>query len=181
MLSRRNPSLVSSMHCPLLHRPLPTAVPNPSHRRRLLCQAHQIVTHQGFAFAVLFESMPCPLLNQSVPSTRATLPSAPSQCLHFTSPCSSSRRPGRAGLCRSAPLPQPRRTLQFFSLPRPCASSPSRSGLYRHGALQPTAVLFTRNSYPRNSMPPQFQPYQCSAVAPADHCVTVRAPFSMQI
>ena len=56
-----------------------------------------------------------------------------------------------------------------------CGSSPSRSGLYRHGALQPTAVLFTRNSYPRNSMPPQFQPYQCSAVAPADHCVTVRA------
>ena len=98
--------------------------------------------------------MPCSLLNQSVPS-----------------PC--------------ATLPQPRRTLQFFALPRQCGSSLYRSGLYRHGAVQIVAVpswccatLCPRHTYPRNSMPSQVQTYQSSAVAPADHCVTVRArPF----
>jgi len=63
---------------------------------RLPCQTHQIVTHRGFALAVPCESMPCPLLNQSVPSLSVTLPSFPSQCLHFT--------------------------LQFFTPPRPCGS-----------------------------------------------------------
>ena len=83
---RHNPSLVCSMHCPLLHRSLRL-------RRRFRsspvfadCQAHQIVTHQGLAVAPieLFKSMPCPLLNQSVPSTRATLPSSPVQSLRIS-------------------------------------------------------------------------------------------------
>ena len=105
---------------------------------RLLCQALQIVTHQGFAFAVPFESMPCPLLNQSVPSLRATLPSSPSQCPHIS--------------------------MQFLTSLRPCGSSPSRSGLYRHGALQPQAVLFTLNSYPRNPIPPHLIPNHINAL-----------------
>lgn len=41
--------------------------------------------------------------------------------------------------------------------------------------LRCCATLCPCHSYPRNSMPSQVQPYQCSAVAPADHCVTVRA------
>ena len=149
-LTRRNTSLVSSMHCPLLHRALPlrstsnlrqslpTAVPTFASLCRLLCQAHQIVTHQGLALAVPCESMPCSLLNQAVPSPCATLPSSPSQCPHLS--------------------------MQVRTSPRPCGSSPSRSGLYRHGALQTMAVLFTLNSYPRNPIPPQFIPNHINAL-----------------
>lgn len=82
---------------------------------------------------------------------------------HFTSLRGSSTQPWPCG------------SLPFVPLPRPCGSSPSQSGLCRHGAVQLTAVLCPRNSYPRNSMPSQVQPYQCSAVAPADHYVTVHA------
>lgn len=96
----------------------------------------------------------CQALAQPCPATQFNA---------LTSQCNSFLRPGRAGLCRSA------------SLPRPCGSSPSRSGLYRHGSVQFTAALCLRNSYPRNSLSSQVQPYQCSAVAPADHCVTMRA------
>ena len=146
---------------------------------QLLCQTLHIVAdccaHQGFA-----------LLLQCL-SNRCRAPCLTNQCQTLAQPCRAPLYPHISlqflllpwpcGSLPFGPLPQPRKTLQFFSLPRPCGSSPSRSGLYRHVALQLTAVLCPRNSYPRNPILPHLIPNHINApaVAPADHCVTVRA------
>lgn len=80
--------------------------------------------------------MPCPLLNQTVPSPCATLPSSPSQCRHVAMQFLTS--------------PRPRRSLQSFTLLLPCGSSPSRSGLYRHAAVMYGSEHPLNISYPRN-------------------------------
>ena len=89
------------------------------------------------------------------------------QCQAHAHPCRAPRHNALTSLCI---------TLQFFHsalavriVAVPIRAVPSRC-CPNHGA-----VLCPRHSYPLNSMPSQVQPYQCPAVAPADHCVTVRA------
>jgi hypothetical protein len=120
--------------------------------------------------AKLIRSLPIKALRLPLQcfSNLCRAPCLTNQCQALAQPCRASRHNALTSLCSPStqprpcvslpfgPLPQLRRTLQFFSLPRPCGSSPSRSGLYRHGVLQPTAVLFTLNSYPRNPIPPHL-------------------------
>ena len=165
------------MHCPLLHRSLRL-------RRRFRsspvfadCQAHQIVTHQGLAVAPieLFKSMPCPLLNQSVPSTRATLPSSPVQSLRISVQFSNFALAVRVSAVRPpAPTAQDFAVLLFAPAVRivavPIRAVPSRCSAAHSCSVHPQFI-----STQSNTASPHSQPYQCSAVAPADHCVTVRA------
>lgn len=144
------------------------------------CQAHQIVIHQGLALPLQCLSNQC----------RA--PCLTKQCQASAQPCRAPRHNAFTSLyitlqffhsalaVRVSAIRPPAPTAQDFAVlflapAVRIVAVPIRAVPSRCSAAHGCAVLSPRNSYPRNSMPPQFQPYQCSAVAPADHCVTVRA------
>lgn len=142
------------------------------------CQAHQIVTHQGFAPAVPCESMPCPCLTN--------------QCQAPARLCRASRHNALTLLCmtlqffHSAPavrvfaVRHPAPTAQDFAVHLlapavridavPIRAVPSRCSAVLGCSVHPQFI-----STQSNTASPHFQSYQCSAVALADHCVTVRA------
>ncbi len=152
-------SLARAIHCPLLLRALPAAKlikAFPIQSLRCLCRALRINA--------------VPLLNQTVPSLSATLPSASSQCPHISMQFLTSPWPCESLPRVALPLPNPSMLRLYPSqcictLPRPFASSPSRSGLCCFGAVQRFGC----------SVRHHYQPQQCSALASlcrSEQCVT---------
>lgn len=152
LLSRPCIALCSTDHCRLLCQTLHIVAD---------CQDHLIVTHQGLAVAPteLFKSMPCPLLNQSVPSTRATLPRSPVQSLRISGLFSHFARAVRVSAVRP-PAPTAQDFAVLFLAPAvrivavPIRAVPSRCSAAHGCAVHPPFIStqFNAASGPTISM-----------------------------